>query len=158
MFYEFIISKSTRSVPTIFKSIKKTMNIIENAFPDAAGGNFWCFLVFLFKIPYVLAYMTFLEILKILQNDRAYMTSYMLGQHCTSRVRSKGPNPVQGFDSGFAKVPWEQFESQELEVGILDLGRSPRARSATRCVSGGPGGEAPGFFFVFWIIIHTKLL
>ena len=58
------------------------MNIIENAFPDAAGGNFWCFLVFLFKIPYVLAYMTFLEILKILQNDRAYMTSYMLGQHC----------------------------------------------------------------------------
>ena len=53
------------------------MNIIENAFPGAAGGKFRCFLVFLFEIPYVLAYMTFLEILKILQNDRAYMTSYI---------------------------------------------------------------------------------
>ena len=31
----------------------------------------------------------------------------------------------------------------------MELGRSPRARSATKCVSGGPGGEAPGKFLVF---------
>ena len=90
------------------------MNIIENAFPDAAGGNFWCFLVFLFKIPYVLAYMTFLEILKILQNDRAYMTSYMLGQHCIRGGRGSAPNCTDGEllddESTSAEIPEPQID------------------------------------------------
>ena len=56
----------------------------------------------------------------------------------------------QGFDSGFAKVPCGQFQSQELERRrFWNWGGAPE-REAPQSALAGVGGEAPGKFLVFW--------
>ena len=64
----------------------------------------------------------------------------------------------QGFDSGFAKVPCGQFQSQELERRrFWNWGGAPE-REAPQSALVGVGGEAPGIFLCFWILMTTKLL